>query len=222
VLTAKRRSGSSTRWLARQLNDPYVHAARREGWRSRAAYKLLELDERLGLLKPGQAVVDLGAAPGGWSQVAARAVGERGCVVAVDLLAMEPLPGVAVLLLDMTDPAADIQVRDALGGPADLVLSDMAPAATGHRATDHLRIVGLVEAAADFAIGVLRPGGGFVAKVWQGGADGQLLARLKRAFAQVRHVKPPASRKESAEVYLVASGFRGEAADPRGTQDGAA
>ena len=212
VKTAAKRSISSARWLERQLNDPYVRQARAEGWRSRAAYKLIELDDRFGFLKPGQLVVDLGAAPGGWSQVAAVRTGAaegRGRVVALDILAMDPLSGVEVLTQDFAEADAPARLRAVLGGPADLVLSDMAPDATGHRTTDHLRIVLLVELAAEFALEVLKPGGTFVTKVWQGGADGELLDRLKRAFARVRHAKPPASRKESPEVYLVADGFRG-------------
>ena len=212
VNTAAKRPISSARWLERQLNDPYVRQARAEGWRSRAAYKLIELDDRFGFLKPGQLVVDLGAAPGGWSQVAAVRTGAaegRGRVVALDILAMDPLSGVEVLTQDFAEADAPARLRAVLGGPADLVLSDMAPDATGHRTTDHLRIVLLVELAAEFALEVLKPGGTFVTKVWQGGADGELLDRLKRAFARVRHAKPPASRKESPEVYLVADGFRG-------------
>jgi 23S rRNA (uridine2552-2'-O)-methyltransferase len=211
VRTARGRSTGSQRWLARQLNDPYVKAAQQAGWRSRAAFKLLELDERFGLLKPGLAVVDLGAAPGGWTQVAARAIGPRGRLVALDLLAMEPVAGATVLQGDFTEAAAEAAVREALGGPADLVLSDMAPNTTGHGATDNLRITALAELALDFAEQVLAPGGAFVAKLFQGGAERALLARLKAGFAEVRHVKPPASRAESRELFVVAKGFRGAA-----------
>ena len=208
VKTARGRSTSSTRWLERQLNDPYVRSAKLAGYRSRAAYKLIELDERFHLLRPKLRVLDLGAAPGGWSQIAAqRCPGGR--VLAVDLLAMDPLPGVEFLRLDLRDADAPARVREALGGPADLVLSDMAPPASGHRATDHVRVMALVEEAAELALDVLAPGGAFVAKVWQGGAEAGLLERLKLAFAQARHAKPKASRAESAEMYLVAQGFRG-------------
>jgi 23S rRNA (uridine2552-2'-O)-methyltransferase len=208
VRTARGRSASSTRWLERQLNDPYVRAAKLAGWRSRAAYKLIELDERFKLLRPGLRVLDLGAAPGGWTQVAAqRCPGGR--VLAVDLLAMDPVPGAGFLQLDLREAGAAARIQAALAGPADLVLSDMAPPASGHKATDHLRVVALVEAAAELALDVLAPDGAFVAKVWQGGTEGALLDRLKRAFAQARHAKPKASRAESAEMYLVAQGFRG-------------
>ena len=213
VKTAKQRRPSSTAWLERQLNDPYVAEAKRLGYRSRAAFKLIELDDRFRLLKRGARIVDLGAAPGGWSQVAAERVGAakgQGKVVALDILAMEPIPGVAILERDFLDPAAPAAIQAALGGAADVVLSDMAQPATGHAATDHLRIVALAEAAYDFARAVLTPGGWFVAKVFQGGAEGELLAALKRDFASVRHAKPPASRAESAEVYVVAQGFRAQ------------
>jgi 23S rRNA (uridine2552-2'-O)-methyltransferase len=209
VKTARRRKASSTRWLQRQLNDPYVAEARRKGYRSRAAFKLIEIDDRFGLLKRGARVVDLGAAPGGWSQVAAERVGDRGLVIAVDLAEMDAIAGVNFLLLDFTDEEAPATVEAALGGPVDLVLSDMAAPATGHPPTDHLRIMALCEAALDFAAGVLKPGGAFVAKVLQGGTERGLLQRMKRDFAVVRHVKPPASRKDSAEMYVVATGFRG-------------
>jgi 23S rRNA (uridine2552-2'-O)-methyltransferase len=211
VKTARRRTPSSTRWLGRQLNDPYVRRARQEGYRSRAAYKLLELDRRFRLLRPGARVVDLGAAPGGWTQVAVAAVKSpaHGCVVSLDIAAMAPLDGATVLTLDFMAPGAADALLAALGGrKADLVLSDMAAPATGHAATDHLRIVALAEAAYDFAREVLAPRGSFVAKVYQGGAEGDLLAALKRDFASVRHAKPPASRAESAELYVVAQGFR--------------
>ena len=207
--TAKGRTTASQRWLERQINDPYVRAAKAAGWRSRAAFKLLELDERFTLLKPGQRVVDLGAAPGGWTQVALKTIGDRGRVVALDLLPIDPIHGAVLLEGDFTEQAGEDAVLAALDGQADLVLSDMAPNTTGHNATDHLRIMGLVELAADFARRVLAPGGGFVAKVFQGGTEKELLAALKRDYAQVRHAKPPASRKDSAEAYVVAQGFRG-------------
>jgi 23S rRNA (uridine2552-2'-O)-methyltransferase len=207
--TAKKRTTASQRWLERQLNDPYVRAAKAAGWRSRAAFKIIELDEKLQLLKPGARVVDLGAAPGGWTQYAVKRAGDRGRVVGLDLLAIDPIPGATLLQGDFEDPVAEQAVLDALAGPADLVLSDMAPNTTGHNATDHLRIIGLIELALDFAGKVLAPGGHFVAKVFQGGTEKTLLDRLKRDFATVRHVKPPASRKDSAEVYVVAQGFRG-------------
>jgi 23S rRNA (uridine2552-2'-O)-methyltransferase len=207
------RSLSSRRWLERQLNDPYVARARREGYRSRAAYKLVEVDDKHRFLKPGLRVVDLGAAPGGWSQVAARRVGApegRGRVVAIDLLAMDAILGVEFVQLDFLDAAAPDRLKELLGGPADVVLSDMAANATGHRATDHLKIVALVEAAAAFAREVLAPGGAFLAKVIQGGTEAALLADLKRDFASVKHVKPAASRADSAELYVLATGFRGD------------
>jgi len=203
------RSLSSRRWLERQLNDPYVARARREGYRSRAAYKLTEIDDKHRFLKPGQRVIDLGAAPGGWSQVAAKRVGEGGRVVAIDLLAMDAIPGVAFLQLDFLDAAAPARLKELLGGPADIVLSDMAANATGHKRTDHLKIVALVEAAAEFAREVLAPGGTFLSKVIQGGTEAALLADLKRDFAGVKHVKPGASRADSAELYVLATGFRG-------------
>jgi len=210
-LKTKGRSVSSKRWLERQLNDPYVARAKAEGLRSRAAFKLAEIDDRHHLLKSGRSVVDLGAAPGGWSQVAARRVGAdegRGRVVAIDLLPMEPIAGVAFAQFDFLDPAAPQRLRDMLGGPADVVLSDMAANATGHRATDHMRIMALAEAAADFARAALAPGGAFLCKVLQGGTEANLLAALKRDFSQVKHVKPAASRPDSAELYLLATGFR--------------
>ncbi|WP_376090816.1 RlmE family RNA methyltransferase [Roseomonas sp. CCTCC AB2023176] len=208
--TAKGRTTASQKWLQRQLNDPYVRRAKEAGLRSRAAFKIIELDERFSLFRPAQRIVDLGAAPGGWTQVAVSRAGDRGVVVALDLLPMDPVAGAAVLLGDFNDKSAECAVLDALAGPADLVLSDMAPNTTGHVATDHLRIIALVELAADFAAKVLSPGGAFVAKVFQGGTERDLLARLKRDFATVRHAKPPASRKDSAESYVVAQGFRGE------------
>jgi 23S rRNA (uridine2552-2'-O)-methyltransferase len=213
VRTAKGRKIASTRWLQRQLNDPYVEEAKRRGYRSRAAFKLAEIDDKHHLLRPGMIVVDLGAAPGGWSQIAAQRVqlmAGRGRVVAVDLAEMEPVSGVIQLNLDMTDPDAADRLREALGGrKADLVLSDMHAAATGHKSTDHLRIVGLVEAALDLAEDILVPGGAFLCKVLHGGAGKEVVARLNRAFAKVRHVKPKASRAESAEMYVLATGFRG-------------
>jgi len=212
VKTARKRSLSSTLWLERQLNDPYVARAKREGYRSRAAYKLIEMDDRFHLLKPGGRIVDLGAAPGGWSQIAAdrvKAKDGRGKVVGVDLLDMEGIPGVTFAVKDFNDDDAPDFIKNMLGGEADGVMSDMAANATGHKQTDHLRIVGLAELAAEFAMDVLAPGGFFVAKVLQGGTEGQLLARLKRDFATVRHVKPAASRADSAELYVLATGFRG-------------
>jgi 23S rRNA (uridine2552-2'-O)-methyltransferase len=210
VRSTRRRKPSSTEWLARQLNDPYVAAARRQGYRSRAAFKLIELDQRFHLLRPGRRVVDLGCTPGGWLQVAIERVGPRGRVVGVDLVETEPLTGAVLLRADLTDPAA-AAIEQALGGRADVVLSDMAPPATGHAATDHLRIVVLAECAFTIAEEILAPGGIFVAKVFQGGAEGALLGRLKQSFAELRHAKPPASRAESAETYVVAKGFRGGA-----------
>jgi 23S rRNA (uridine2552-2'-O)-methyltransferase len=211
-LRTKGRSVSSKRWLERQLNDPYVARAKAEGLRSRAAFKLAEVDDRHHLLKPGRSVVDLGAAPGGWSQVAARRVGAdegRGRVVALDVLPMEPIAGVDFAQLDFLDPSASERLRGMLGGSADVVLSDMAANATGHRRTDHLKIMALAKAAADFARAVLKPGGAFLAKVLQGGTEATLLADLKRDFASVKHVKPAASRTDSAELYVLATGFRG-------------
>jgi 23S rRNA (uridine2552-2'-O)-methyltransferase len=207
-----KRKQSSKLWLERQLNDPYIARAKREGFRSRAAFKLKEIDDKYKLLKPGMAVIDLGAAPGGWSQIAARRVGSadgKGRVVAIDLLEMDEVPGVQFAKMDFLDADAPEKLRDLLGGGADIVLSDMAANTTGHRKTDQLRIVGLVEAAAAFACEVLKPGGTFLAKVFQSGADAQLLARLKQNFATIRHVKPAASRQESSERYLLATGFRG-------------
>lgn len=209
---SRNRSQSSRQWLERQLNDPYVARAKREGMRSRAAYKLMEIDDKARFLRKGRRVVDLGAAPGGWSQVAAARVGShegRGRVIAIDLLALDPIDGVEFRQMDFHDRKAPDQLREWLGGLADGVLSDMAANATGHRKTDQLRIIGLVELAADFASEVLAPGGFFLAKVLQGGAEGELLALLKRDFATVRHVKPKASRADSAELYLLATGFRG-------------
>ena len=211
--TAKGRKVASTRWLQRQLNDPYVEEAKRRGYRSRAAFKLTEIDDRYRFLKPGMIVLDLGAAPGGWSQIAAERVGSaegKGQVLAVDVSPIEPLPGVEVLTQDVSADDAPAAIRAALkGGRANVVLSDMAASATGHRSTDHLRVVALVEAALDLAEGMLKPGGTFLAKVFQGGAGGELVTWLKRSFAKVHHVKPKASRKESPEVYVLATGYRG-------------
>ncbi len=222
VKTSRGRTTSSQKWLQRQLNDPYVARAKREGWRSRAAFKLIEMDDRIHVLKRGMRVVDLGAAPGGWSQVAAKRIGleeGQGKIVAIDLLEMEHIPGVTFAQLDFLAEEAPAQLMDMMGGQADVVLSDMAANATGHRQTDHLKIVALVELAAHFARQVLAPGGAFIAKVIQGGTEGVLLADLKRDFAQVKHLKPAASRADSAELYVIATGFRGRAAaedtDPR-------
>jgi 23S rRNA (uridine2552-2'-O)-methyltransferase len=208
VRGARRRKPSSTEWLQRQLNDPYVAEAQRRGYRSRAAFKLLQLDERFHLLQPGLRVIDLGCAPGGWAQVAVERVGAAGRIVGIDLNPMDPVSGASILQGDFRDPRFAQQLRDVLRGPADLVLSDMAAPATGHAATDHLRIVALAEDAFALAETLLKPGGAFVAKVFQGGAEGDLLTTLKRAFAEVRHAKPAASRAESAETYVVARGFR--------------
>jgi 23S rRNA (uridine2552-2'-O)-methyltransferase len=212
VKTGKSRTLSSKLWLERQLNDPYVARAKREGFRSRAVFKLAEIDDKHHLLKPGGRVVDLGAAPGGWSQLAAQRVGVdsgKGKVVAIDILPIEPIAGVEFLHLDFLDPSAPERLKAVLGGPADLVLSDMAANATGHRRTDHLKIMALVDAAAEFAREVLRPGGAFLGKVLQGGTETVLLAQLKRDFAVVKHLKPSASRADSSELYLLATGFRG-------------
>jgi 23S rRNA (uridine2552-2'-O)-methyltransferase len=208
----KRRTPSSRAWLDRQINDPYVMRAKREGFRSRAAYKLAEIDDKFHLLKPGKRVVDLGAAPGGWSEVAVRRVGASGHVLALDILDMKPIVGVEFLKLDFLDDTAPERLKTMLDGGAqgrvDVVFSDMAANATGHRPTDHLRIMALAEAAAHFARQVLRPGGSFVCKVLQGGTEAALLAELKRDFLTVKHIKPPASRSDSAELYLLARGFR--------------
>jgi len=214
VKTAHKRTLSSQKWLERQLNDPYVARAKREGYRSRAAYKLLEIDEKYHVLKPGQRIVDLGAAPGGWSQIAAKKVGPKGKVVGIDLLPIDPMPGVEFIQLDFLDESAPDKLIEMLGGPADVVMSDMAANTTGHKKTDHLRIIGLAEAAIHFAREVLAPGGAFIAKVFQGGTESQLLADLKRDFAVVRHVKPAASRADSAELYVMATGFRGATESP--------
>ena len=206
---SKRKSLSSKLWLERQLNDPYVARAKREGLRSRAAFKLAEIDDKHHLFKPGARVVDLGAAPGGWSQVASKRTGAGGRVVAIDILDMDAMAGVEFAKIDFLDANASEQLKAMLGGPADVVLSDMAANTTGHRPTDHLKIVALVEAAAEFAREVLKPGGSFLAKVIQGGTEASLLAALKRDYATVKHVKPAASRADSAELYVLATGFRG-------------
>ncbi len=212
IKTARGRTTSQQKWLQRQLNDPYVVKARREGWRSRAAFKLLEIDEKAHLLKRGMRVLDLGAAPGGWCQVAAKKIGledGHGKIVGIDLLEMEPIPGVIFAQMDFLDATAPDRLLEILDGPADLVMSDMAANATGHRKTDHLRIVALVETAVDFARQVLAPGGAFLAKVLQGGTEGALLTDLKRDFSAVKHIKPAASRADSSELYVLATGYRG-------------
>ena len=219
VKTARGRKSSSTRWLQRQLNDPYVQAARREGYRGRAAYKILELDDKYRFLVPGARVVDLGCAPGGWLQVAVRrvnALGEtsgkaRGTVLGIDLQEVEPIAGAEIHVLDFLEDGADDKVKDWLGGEADVVMSDMAAASSGHQQTDHLRIIALCEAAAELAFDVLSPGGTFVAKVLAGGAEQGLQATLKKRFEKVANVKPPASRSDSSEKFVVATGFRGRA-----------
>jgi 23S rRNA (uridine2552-2'-O)-methyltransferase len=213
VKTAKGRKIASTRWLQRQLNDPYVEEAKRQGYRSRAAFKLIEIDDKHHLLKPGATVIDLGAAPGGWSQVAAERVKSakgKGTVIAADLNEIEPVEGVEFMVLDVTDADAGEKIRAALDGArVDVVLSDMAASATGHRGTDHLRVIGLAEAALDIAEDTLKPGGAYLAKVLQGGAGQDLVSRLKKGFTKVAHVKPKASRADSSEVYVLATGFRG-------------
>jgi 23S rRNA (uridine2552-2'-O)-methyltransferase len=215
VKTARGRKLSSTRWLQRQLNDPYVEAARAEGYRSRAAFKLIELDEKFGFLKKGRKVLDLGAAPGGWCQVAVAKCGE-GNVLGIDLQEIEPIPGAGLMVLDIMDEDAPDRIKEALGGPVDIVMSDMAASSTGHRQTDHLRIIALCEAALDLAYDVLAPGGDFIAKVLRGGTEGELLKQMKAHFETVRHAKPPASRQDSAEMYVVAQGFKPfDREDPR-------
>jgi 23S rRNA (uridine2552-2'-O)-methyltransferase len=213
VKTAKRRKISSTRWLERQLNDPYVKAAQEQGYRSRAVFKLMELDERYGLLRKGARVAELGAAPGGWTQLAVDRVGAAkpggGVVVAVDIQEMEPVPGAVVLQGDLHDLETERHIADALDGKADVVLSDMAASSTGHKRTDHLRVIALCEAALDLAENILAPGGTFVAKVLKGGTERELLAHMKRLFEHVHHAKPKASRSDSSEEYVVATGFRG-------------
>ena len=210
VRTAKRRKPSSRRWLERQINDPYVARAKVEGYRSRAAFKLIELDDRVRVMRPGAVVVDLGAAPGGWTQVAVERVGapRQGRVVAVDINEFEPVPGAESAVLDLREPDAVERLAALLGGQADVVLSDMAGPATGHRATDHLRSMALCEAAFEVARALLKPGGALIVKALRGGTEGELLAALKKGFASVRHVKPPSSRSESREAYVVATGFR--------------
>lgn len=209
VKTAKGRRPSSTRWLQRQLNDPYVQEAKRQGYRSRAAFKLIELDDKFKFLKKGAKVIDLGAAPGGWTQVAMERIGDNGHVIGIDLQEMEAIPGADLIQGDFLDDDAPDRLKALLGGQADIVLSDMAAASTGHPQTDHLRIMALLEVAADFAADILAPGGTFVGKVLQGGTENELLAALKRDFKTVKHAKPPASRSDSAEIYVVATGFRG-------------
>ncbi|MDB5570731.1 MAG: RlmE family methyltransferase [Hyphomicrobiales bacterium] len=216
VKSTGKRTMSSKLWLERQLNDPFVAQARRDGWRSRAAFKIIELDERYHLFKPGQKIVDLGAAPGGWSQYAAKKVGSadgKGKVVGIDLLDVETIAGVDFTIMDFLEPDAPERLKAMLGGRADGVISDMAANTTGHKKTDHLRIVHLAELAVEFACEVLAPGGFFVAKLFQGGSEGEMLNALKRDFTVVRHVKPKASRADSAELYVLATGFRGEARD---------
>jgi 23S rRNA (uridine2552-2'-O)-methyltransferase len=212
VKTAKGRPIGSSEWLRRQLNDPYVQEAKQRGYRSRAAFKLIEIDAKAHLLKPGQRVVDLGAAPGGWTQVAVekvKALDGKGRVVGADIAEMGAIPGATILHLDFLDDRAPAAVRAALDGPVDVVLSDMAPSTTGHPETDHLRIMNLAETALAFAREVLRPGGAFVAKILQGGSENALHGELRKAFATVRRIKPPASRSDSAEFYFVATGFKG-------------
>ncbi|MCL2469250.1 MAG: RlmE family RNA methyltransferase [Alphaproteobacteria bacterium] len=214
VKTARRRSSSSAQWLQRQLNDPYVAEAKDRGFRSRAAFKLLQLDEKFHLLRPHLRVVDLGAAPGGWSQVAAKKIGEKGKIIALDLLPLDPLNGVTFLQMDFMDDEAPEKLKQALGGQADLVLSDMAPSTTGHSGTDHLRIMDLAEHAVHFAMSVLAKDGVVVCKYFQGGAEKELLDSLKKSFAKVRHAKPAASRADSSESFIVAMGFRGQITPP--------
>lgn len=209
VRNTRGRTASSVRWIERQINDPYVAAAKAKGYRSRAAFKLKELDQRFHLLKRGARVLDLGAAPGGWCQVAKERLGDEGKIVGADILEMEPIPGVTLLQLDMLADDAPDRLKAALDGPADVVLTDMASPTTGHRATDHIRTLALFEAAFELAVEVLRPGGVFVGKVFQGGATNEILAKVKKRFSDVKHVKPPASRAESVELYLVAKGFKG-------------
>lgn len=222
VKTARGRKNSSTRWLHRQLNDPYVAEARARGFRSRAAFKLIELDERFDLLRSGMRVVDLGAAPGGWTQVAVDRVkpgSGKGKVVGLDILEWDTVPGAECITLDFLDPTAPDRLKAALGGQADLVMSDMAAPTSGHPKTDHLRIMNLLEAAWQFAEEVLAPGGTFICKVFQGGTEGDLLNRMKAMCTTVKHAKPPASRKESPELYVIAQGFRGLSARPKQADD---
>ena len=208
VKAKRTRTESSRRWLQRHLNDPYVAASKEDGYRSRAAYKILQLDEKFNILKPGLRVVDLGAAPGGWSQVVIKKLGGKGKLVALDILPMEPIPDVLFLNLDFLTDDAPVKLKKALGGPADLVLSDMAHSTTGHSRTDQIRVLALAEIATHFALEVLTPGGTFVCKLFQGGAEKALLDSLRKHFAKVRHAKPAASRAESSEIYIVAQGFR--------------
>ena len=221
VRTARGRTSQSVRWLERQLNDPYVKKAKAEGYRSRAAYKLIELDEKFDMLKGAKRVVDLGIAPGGWSQVVRRKL-PKAAVVGIDLLPVDPIEGVTIFQMDFMDDAAPDRLMEALGGAPDLVMSDMAANTVGHAQTDALRTMGLVETALDFAIRNLAPGGVFVAKVFAGGADSDLVAEMKRNFATVKHAKPPSSRKGSVEWFVVAQGFKGRAAppDPTGPESG--
>ncbi len=212
VKTAKQRKISSTRWLERQLNDPYVQRAKKEGYRSRAAYKLIELDDRFHFLKPGKKILDLGAAPGGWTQVSAarvRSSEKAPQVIAIDLLDMPPVGGASFVQMDFLDDKAPGVLRDMLGGPVDVILSDMAPNTTGHAVTDQIRIMALLEVAFEFTREMLKPGGVFVAKVFQGGTERELLARMRKEFASVKHAKPNASRADSSEIYVVAQGFKG-------------
>ncbi|NJC04318.1 23S rRNA (uridine2552-2'-O)-methyltransferase [Sphingomonas kaistensis] len=218
VKTAKGRKVGSTKWLQRQLNDPYVKKAKAEGYRSRAAYKLIELDEKFKFLRGAKAVVDLGIAPGGWSQVVRKKC-PAAAVVGIDFLEVTPLDGVTILHMDFTDEDADARLKEALGGEADIVLSDMAANTVGHPQTDHLRTMGLVELGLEFAKDVLKPGGAYVAKVLAGGTDHQLLAELKKHFTTVKHAKPPASRKDSSEWYVVAQGFKGRREEPVPAED---
>lgn len=210
VKTARRRTTSSNRWLQRQLNDPYVAAAKTEGYRSRAAFKILELDEKFHFFKQGMRVVDLGAAPGGWSQIASTRMGKNGKIVAIDLLPIDPIAGAEILEMDFLDDEAPEILKSKLGGEADIVMSDMAPSTTGHKATDHLRIIGLAENAAYFAKEILKPGGSFVCKLFQGGETKDLILDLKKCFTKVRHAKPSSSRADSSEIFLVATGFKGD------------
>ena len=207
----KKKTPSQKAWLQRQLNDPYVARARREGFRSRAAFKLIEIDDKHHILKRGAKVVDLGAAPGGWSQVAAKRIGEKGHIVGIDLLEMDEIPGVTFAQIDFLAPDAPNRLKEMMGGPADVVLSDMAANATGHRQTDHINIMALAEAGYEFAKEVLKPGGTYLAKVLRGGTEGDMLKMMKKDFASVRHVKPMASRDDSAELFVLAMGFRGGA-----------
>jgi len=209
VKTARKRSNSSNKWLRRQLNDPYVVAAKEQGYRSRAAFKILELDEKFHFFKKGMKVIDLGAAPGGWSQIASSRMGKNGKIVAIDLLPVDPIAGAEMLEMDFLDDDAPEILKNKLGGKADIVMSDMAPSTTGHKATDHLRIMGLAENAAYFSIEVLAPNGSFICKLFQGGAQKELLSLLKENFAKVRHAKPSSSRSDSSEMFIVATGFKG-------------